>query len=420
MSSSTERTLYLCNMTDPRQIRIQDFTYDLPESRIAKYPLANRSDAKCLILDSERIESSHFWKVADALSPNSILVVNNAKVIQARLLFSKSKDSKPIEIFCLEPHGDSVEQAMQTMHRVDYTVLIGGVKKWKSANPLSIPYADDRILKAYKVTQLDGVFVITFEWNSDHTFAELLEILGHTPIPPYLRRADAPTDKERYQTVFAETPGSVAAPTAGLHFTPDLLQTIQNKGVQIEKVTLHVGAGTFKPVSAETMQGHLMHVEPISVPLSLLERLLSSPDSEIVALGTTSVRTLESIYWMGAKLMEGASDWHHISQWTPYDCSEFPSLSESIKALINYLIDNKLAALTGTTQLIIAPGYFFRVVDRFFTNFHQPGSTLLLLVAAAVGDQWKEIYTYALQHDFRFLSYGDGSLLQVHPNNLKK
>lgn len=400
-------------MQHPKEIEISNYQYELPASKIAKLPLAERNLSKCLIFENETISTITFETIADALDSNSILILNNTKVLQARLLFPIDTHSKPIEIFCLEPYGISIEQAMQTKGTIEYVAFVGGAKKWKNDVVLTIELEDNKYLKAYKLQSLVDGFLVRLEWNFNQTFADVLTHLGNTPIPPYLRRAAAESDKDRYQTVFAELNGSVAAPTAGLHFTDGLLSNLKSKGVLIEKLTLHVGAGTFKPVSAAQMQNHEMHAEPIVLYKELVETLLQYPEKSIVCVGTTSLRALESMYWMGVQCFHNKLNWTEVSQWLPYDTSETVSRTAALIALKNHMDTNSLTCFFGRTQLIIAPPYQFKLAHQLFTNFHQPGSTLLLLVAAAIGADWRQVYNYALNNDFRFLSYGDGSLLTI-------
>jgi S-adenosylmethionine:tRNA ribosyltransferase-isomerase len=407
-------------MENPRDIRISVYQYDLPENRIAKFPLEDRSQSKCLVYDGGQIVDKKFQQIPETLNEPNLLVLNNTRVIQARLLFPRPSGGRPIEIFCLEPFQESVESAMQAKNSLTYKVLIGGAKKWKENTKISIQYAENHYLHAERLKNDQDVFLVSFSWQQDLSFSELLDVLGHTPIPPYLRRKEEDLDKDRYQTVFAERSGSVAAPTAGLHFTESILEELGNQGTEIHKITLHVGAGTFKPVSAETMADHPMHQEPFVIRRSLIARMLEANSPTVIAVGTTSVRTLESLFWMGIQLKNGVDNWQHVSQWTPYDTHSDCTTYESFIEIFNYMIANDLDELTGTTQLIIAPGYSFSVVDKFFTNFHQPGSTLLLLVAAALGNEWRHIYHYALEAGYRFLSYGDSSLLTVDSKYRKK
>ncbi len=400
-------------MTHPKDISISEYIYELPDSRIAKYPLPERNQSKCLIFNHGAISETTFGEILDFIPTESILVLNNTKVLQARLLFPRGEGLRPIEIFCLEPYQQSIENAMQSREELSYIAYVGGAKKWKSDQVLSILLDDQKILYAHKISTLEDGFVIRFSWNFDLPFSEVLELLGQTPIPPYLKRTAESSDKQRYQTVFAELSGSVAAPTAGLHFTEAMLKSLENKGVIIEKLTLHVGAGTFKPVTSNTMQEHEMHAEQLVVYKNLLETILNHPEKRIICVGTTSMRALESIFWMGNQLLNNVPNWQFVGQWTPYETALPADKNAVIQALLNYLEFEKLDCFFGKTQLIIAPSYPFKFVNQLFTNFHQPGSTLLLLVAAAIGQEWRRVYQYALDNQFRFLSYGDGSLLTI-------
>lgn len=410
---------YLCHQMTPKNITIHDFTYDLPEERIAKYPLIERDMSKCLILHPDgKMEENTYSNLDKYIPENTLLVFNNTKVVEARLRFQKSTGST-IELFCLEPDDSfkDITQAMLAKQNVRYKCLVGGAKKWKSG-PLvkEINLAEgDIILQAWMIERRNDYFIIELEWNQPKlSFAEILHFTGVIPLPPYLKRETEESDKQRYQTVYAKHDGSVAAPTAGLHFTEKLLAKMQAKNIDTDFVTLHVGAGTFKPVKADIMEDHDMHYEAIDVSISLLENLLAHKENNIISVGTTSLRTLESLYWMGVKV--GTDDYDisetpEISQWEPYELPQSISKEEAINNLINWLKNNDLTRLITRTQIIIAPGYQLRIANAIVTNFHQPQSTLILLVAAVVGDKWRSLYNYALDNDFRFLSYGDGSLL---------
>ncbi|MCH8554391.1 MAG: S-adenosylmethionine:tRNA ribosyltransferase-isomerase [Schleiferiaceae bacterium] len=398
-----------------KNLSTADYTYLLPDGQIAKNPLAQRDASKCLIYDNGTISECIYRNVHEKLEPNAILFRNTTKVIQARMLFPRP-NAKPFEVFCLEPADLDIQQAMVAKQTILYKALIGGAKKWKQ-NPQVIHFEDNYILEAHLEKRMGSHFLVRFNWNSEHTFAELLELLGKTPIPPYLNRQAEESDKNRYQTVFAEHAGSVAAPTAGLHFTPELLTKIQEKDIQIVDMILHVGAGTFKPVSADTIGEHEMHAEPFEVSKNMLQVLQKQIGNPIYVIGTTSLRCLESVYWMGNKLINQEADFHYINQWTPYESAIQATPNRAIEALLNYMESNNQTSLTGNTQLLIGPGYTFRYANYLFTNFHQPNSTLLLLVAAAIGEDWKRVYAYALENNYRFLSYGDGSLLKINPKN---
>lgn len=402
-------------MTKPQDIRIKDFTYQLPSDKIAKYPLVERDQAKLLYYADGDIGSHLFSDLHSLLPRNSTLVMNTTKVIRARLSFYRQTGAR-IEIFCLEPYCPALyEISLATKGEVIWHCLVGQSRKWKEKY-LVQELGDGTLLKVSRVKEevVSQAQLIKFEWSNDMTFGELLEHLGELPIPPYLNRNTEESDLTDYQTVYAKEEGSVAAPTAGLHFTNELLGRLDSIGIGHIPITLHVGAGTFLPVKSETMGAHQMHTEVIEVRLESLRSLLNcvSEGREIVAVGTTSTRTLESLYYMGLQLLEGADNPLTVSQWVPYQSSRVLSVEEALQALIDHLDAHHLDVLFGRTQLIILPGYQYRVVDYLITNFHQPNSTLLLLVAAFVGEDWHDIYDYALAHDYRFLSYGDGSLLK--------
>lgn len=398
-----------------KNIRIEDYTYELPEERIAKYPLEDRKASRLLVYEEGKISQCNYSDVTDLLAQDQVLVYNNTRVIFARMLFHKPTGAA-IEVFCLEPHQPA-DYAVNfaSKHACEWKCMVGNLKKWKSEKIYTtFEYNGTKeSVCAEKVIQAEGGEVIVrFSWDADLTFSEVLEYGGKIPIPPYLNREADDSDKIRYQTIYSKEEGSVAAPTAGLHFTSEVLEEIVGEGVRIEELTLHVGAGTFRPVKSETIGEHDMHTEHVVVALALLESLMNAP-KEIIGIGTTSVRTLESIYWMGVKLLEGKEDFNQLSQWEAYTLPTHYTLKESMKALYHWLENEEQDTLKAQTTIIIVPGYQFKVLDGFFTNFHQPQSTLLLLVAAAVGEDWRKIYQYALGHEFRFLSYGDGSFLKV-------
>ena len=408
-------------MLHPKYLSIIDYTYPLPEHRIAKYPLPIRDQSKLLIYKNGFIESDTYANIADHLPAKSFLVFNNTKVIEARLLFQKSNGST-IEIFCLEPDKryPDITTAMLQKEKVWWRCLIGGAKKWKEG-PLSILVQTKTIsftLTAQKKEQLSDSYLVEFTWNqASLSFAEVLHYAGLIPLPPYLQRPANESDKERYQTIYASMDGSVAAPTAGLHFTDSLFSKLKEKSIRHDFVTLHVGAGTFKPVKAATMDLHEMHAEFIEVTTDFIDSLRTKTSQSIIPVGTTSLRTLESLYWLGLKTFLNPSispDALLVHQWDPYEPDQIEiTKEESLKALSDWLHKQNRKQLITQTQIIIAPGYRFRIADALITNFHQPQSTLLLLVAAAIGDDWKKIYNYALENDFRFLSYGDGSLIWI-------
>lgn len=403
--------------TKTQQIRIEDYNYSLPDERIAKFPLSRRDESKLLLYRDGRIGESIFKKLPDYLPENCLMVFNNTRVIQARLLFQKETGAR-IEVFCLEPvEPNDYALVFQQTRRCTWTCLVGNLKKWKEGTLSKIVEigTDTVTLKAEKKQSHGDSHRIEFTWDRpEYTFADLLESAGVLPIPPYLHRETEKSDLQTYQTVYSKIKGSVAAPTAGLHFTPEVLAEIDARGIGREEVTLHVGAGTFKPVKSETIEGHEMHTEFISVRRSSIERIRKNL-GRIVAVGTTSVRTLESLYYIGALLAEhpdAASEELVVKQWMPYDeANNRLSPAEALQNILDYLDRRGADRLVTATQIIIAPGYTFKLVGGMVTNFHQPQSTLLLLISAFVDGDWKSIYDYALSHDFRFLSYGDSSLL---------
>ena len=418
-------------MSNPRNIYIQDYNYSLPEEKIAKYPLANRDDSKLLVYYKGKITEDIYKNIANQLPENSLLIFNNTKVVEARLLFQKATGGV-IEIFCLEPHEQyaDITTAMLQKEKVFWQCLVGGASKWKSGQVLEkrIQHEEKEIiLTANYIEKRTGSFIIELSWTpSNLSFAEVLHFAGAIPLPPYIKREVEEADHERYQTVYAEHDGSVAAPTAGLHFTDSIFDQLEKKNIQKDFVTLHVGAGTFKPVKSETMEEHDMHAEWIDVSKETIQNILNNLDKNIIAVGTTSLRTIESLYWIGRRtelrsvkgLSEQSSD-SQISQWEAYELAEKNiKAKDALQSLLNWMTESKMKRLVTKTQILIAPGYKFKIIKGLITNFHQPQSTLLLLVAALIGDDlttgqagWKKIYDYAMQNDFRFLSYGDGSLL---------
>jgi S-adenosylmethionine:tRNA ribosyltransferase-isomerase len=439
----------------PKDLSIVDFTYDLPASKIASYPLEQRDASKLLVYGVDengandvsasangagaaQISETTYSKLDEVLPSNTLLVHNDTKVVAARLFFEKENGSV-IEIFCLEPASiyKDITTAMLTKKQVLWGCLIGGAKKWKEGS-LQINYGNNYTLTATKHSTLADSFLIQFEWDNEaQSFAEVLEAAGNIPLPPYFNRAVEANDKERYQTVYAAAEGSVAAPTAGLHFTPALFDKLAAKNITKEFVTLHVGAGTFKPVKAARMEEHEMHAEYIDVQKSFIEMLRDNftkrdenanqiaSAKTIIAVGTTSLRTLESLYWMGAKIIAANKQANpsieniSVVQWDPYELmpqNELPSTAVALTALCNWMEQNNLSRLIAKTQIIIAPGYRFKIIDGLITNFHQPQSTLLLLVAAITNGNWKPMYHYALENNFRFLSYGDGCLIWLDPS----
>ncbi len=394
------------------EIRIEDFNYPLPDERIAKYPLAERDSSKLLIYKGGEIRERVFRDITEEIPSDAVMVFNDTKVVPARLFFRRDSGAH-IEVFCLEPHFPADYNVnFACTESCSWTCVIGNAKRWKD-DILSLDVHEGELadieLKARLESRDGQTGVVSFSWKGGIPFSRVLELCGQIPIPPYLNRATEDIDIERYQTLYARVRGSVAAPTAGLHFTQRVLDGLAAKGVDIEKVCLHVGAGTFLPVKSSLISGHTMHREPFSVSLDFLKDLRDS-GKKVVAVGTTSVRTLESLYYVGVSCIEkGAPE--DVAQWDPYT-REYPYTSrEALDAIINYLEANSLTELKVGTRIIIVPGFRFRAVDMMVTNFHQPQSTLLLLISAFVGGDWHSIYDYALGHGFRFLSYGDSSLL---------
>jgi S-adenosylmethionine:tRNA ribosyltransferase-isomerase len=404
----------------PSQLSINDYTYLLPEEKIAKHPLAARDHSKLLIFKNGSIEEDIYHNISSHLPDGSLLVFNNTRVIEARLLFRKSTGAV-IELFGLEPDDRyaDIETALDQRKHVFWKCLIGGASKWKHGQVLTkeVPIHDEKIsLLASIKDRLEDSFLIEFSWEADVRFEEILHAAGSIPIPPYLKRDSEEADKVRYQTIYAEKHGSVAAPTAGLHFTPEVFDMLQEKQISTAFVTLHVGAGTFMPVKSEKMDGHHMHAEYIDISRAFIEQLINQ-DGNTFAVGTTSLRTLESMYWMGLKAFydPGISiEALVIEQWEVYDLMErMIDCKNALSALLKWMQEHEMERLVIKTRILIAPGYKIQMVNGLITNFHQPQSTLLLLVAAITGGEWKKIYDYALNHDFRFLSYGDGCLLYV-------
>lgn len=407
-------------MQDPKHIHIADYNYDLPDERIAKYPKAVRDESKLLLYRGGQISEDVFYNLPNYLPKGELMVFNNTKVIQARLHFHKSTGAL-IEVFCLEPHTPHDYQVnFATTRRVAWTCLIGNLKKWKEGKlERTINVGGKEVLLTAERVGVSGTgYEVVFDWGDDTVaFSEVLEAIGELPIPPYLNRETEASDLKTYQTVYSKVKGSVAAPTAGLHFTERVLAALDANGIERNEITLHVGAGTFKPVKSEEIGGHPMHSEWIVVKRESIERLLAH-GGHCVAVGTTSVRTLESLYYIGVMLHrnpDAHQDDLHVPQWMPYEYAASPELKlttvEALRAIVDWLDRNKLPVLHTSTQIIIAPGYEYHVVKAMVTNFHQPKSTLLLLVSALIGDNWCRVYDYALSHDFRFLSYGDSSLL---------
>ncbi|MFC0877354.1 S-adenosylmethionine:tRNA ribosyltransferase-isomerase [Saccharicrinis sp. FJH2] len=398
-------------MDDPQKIDINLFNYSLPEEKIPQYPLKERDASKLLLYKGGQISETVFNNIGEHLLPDSLLVFNNTKVIHARLHFRKATGAL-IEVFCLEPVDPTQHLlALQATGEVTWNCIIGNLKKWKSGAlkmELSVEGKATE-LNAEIVERKEGSVNVKFAWNTDVAFSQILEVAGNIPIPPYLNRSSEEADKNTYQTVYAEIDGSVAAPTAGLHFTKNVLNDLSKRGFEQAEVTLHVGAGTFQPVKSEKIGDHKMHKETIFVSKSIIEKLIKTT-GPVIAVGTTSVRTLESLYWLGVKALKGLSI-DVLDQWEPYSLGDEIAVKDALSALLNHMKLNDQEFVSASTGIIIAPGYNFRIVQGIVTNFHQPRSTLLLLISAFVDSDWKNIYDYALNHDFRFLSYGDSSLL---------
>lgn len=416
--SSTKKMLLLHpqkrkQLSSFKNIKITDFSYDLPENRIAKYPLKNRDESKLLMWMTGKTSQDIFKNIPAFLPENSLLVFNNTRVIHARIFFRKETGAK-IEIFCLEPVEPADYQiAFQEKQKVTWKCMLGNAKKWKEGFLIKIIEIDGNQIeiKASKQKQEGNSFEIEFTWTSGFTFAEIVEHAGTLPIPPYLNRETEESDEETYQTVYAKIDGSVAAPTAGLHFTDSVLSQLSKKNISTKEITLHVGAGTFQPVKSETISGHTMHHEKVIIPKNVIESFLES-DRKIIAVGTTSVRSLESLYWLGLQL-EKKDEFRglpEINQWEPYETQALITIEKALQNLVNFLHRNELEEIQFSTQIIIVPGYHFKLITGMITNFHQPQSTLLLLISAFLGNDWKKVYDFALENDFRFLSYGDSNL----------
>ena len=400
-------------LSDLKNIRIEDYDYPLPEERIAKFPIAQRDHSKLLCLKGGTLSEHHFYDLPSLLPKDTLLVFNDTKVIHARLFFQKETGAV-IEVFCLEPYRMAVSEAFEQREHCTWTCFIGNNKKWKSG-PLSIPVhlgTAEVTLTATRCEAVGNAWIVDFHWTGGISFAEVIEAAGVIPLPPYLNRQAEESDATRYQTVYAHHDGSVAAPTAGLHFTPEVFEQLETKGIGTEYITLHVGAGTFKPVNTDTIGEHEMHVEPVHVTADNLRRLIAHNGRPLVAVGTTTVRTLESLYWFGVQLNANpVLDHMHVRQWDPYELpADGISFTEAYQNILQWMERQGSDRLDGATQLMIAPGYSYKVISGLVTNFHQPKSTLLLLVSALIGDRWHQCYRYALDHDFRFLSYGDSCL----------
>ena len=389
-----------------KPILIADYNYPLPDERIAKYPLAERDHSKLLIYRDGQVSEDRFFNVGNYIAPDSLLIYNNTRVIQARLEFHKSSGAR-IEVFCLEPlTPHDYQLSLGSTTGCTWKCMVGNAKKWKEE---SLELRVERLevtLRAYKEQPLGNTYAVRFEWDGEKvSFAEILDAIGELPIPPYLNRKTEESDKTTYQTVYSRIKGSVAAPTAGLHFTERVLDDLRSRGIETDEVTLHVGAGTFLPVKTADANEHTMHTEIIAVPKTTIEHIIRKL-GKIVAVGTTSMRTLESLYFIGLH-----PDKPSVGQFEPYENAYSLSVRDSLQAIVEYLDATGQTTLHAETQIMIKPGYTFKIVDQLITNFHQPQSTLLLLVSAFVGGDWHTIYDYALSHEFRFLSYGDSSIL---------
>ena len=392
-------------------IAIKDFDYDLPEERIAKFPLSERDKAKLLVFNNGGLQDRNFFELPDLLDKDSLLVFNETKVVHARLFFKKPTGSI-IEVFCLEPtNPNEIQIAMAQKGEGFWKCFIGNNKKWKEDYlSKTITYNNKEItLCAKRETQEDNAWIVKFTWTKEYSFAEVLFLMGVIPLPPYLNRQAIDKDNEDYQTIYAKQDGSVAAPTAGLHFTQKTFDDLKQKQVQSNFITLHVGAGTFKPVSSESITDHVMHSEKIGVPKRVIENLIKYLDKKIICVGTASVRTIESLYWHGVKLINNKEEdiEINISQWEPYQNAENITTKQALEAILDRMNRENIDLLSGQTQIIIAPTYKYKIVRAMITNFHQPKSTLLLLVSAFIGDKWKECYKFALENNYRFLSFGD-------------
>ena len=408
------------------EILIEEYNYPLPDERIAKYPLAQRDQSKLLIYRNGQVSEDRFYRVGEYLPADSLLIYNNTRVIQARLEFHKQSEDGTqgarVEIFCLEPlEPHDYQLSLGSTDGCTWKCMIGNAKKWKTgalALPVVLPSGEEVRLLTEKGAQTGNTFAVNFSWEgASVSFAEILDAVGELPIPPYLNRKTEESDKTTYQTVYSRIKGSVAAPTAGLHFTDDVLDGLRQRGIQTAEVTLHVGAGTFQPVKVADANQHTMHTEIIAVPKTTIQTIIENL-GHIVAVGTTSMRTLESLYFLGVQLHDTLHSTPHtlhptlsVAQFEPYEMAHTLSTYEALQAIVEYLEQTGQDTLHAETQIMIKPGYVFHVVDQLITNFHQPKSTLLLLVSAFVGGDWHTIYDYALSHDFRFLSYGDSSIL---------
>lgn len=404
-------------MVEVSSISIENFDYLLPEENIAKHPLQERDKAKLLYLKEDgKIEDRIFSHLPELLDKNTLVILNDTKVVYARLFFQKSSGAT-IEIFCLEPiEPNDMQLAFSETRQCRWKCLIGNNKKWKDGVLKKACHYDGKeiTLSATRIEQCDNAWIVQFEWNEEVSFAEVLQNMGIVPLPPYLKREAEEGDKTDYQTIYADHDGSVAAPTAGLHFSDKTFLDLKERQIKCDFVTLHVGAGTFKPVTSKTIGEHVMHTERICISKAVIEDLLNHCEKKIVCIGTTSVRTIESLYWHGVKLGNGEGKYQDIDikQWEPYAKQTNISTKDALQAILTNLTKNNMDYLYGQTQIIIAPSYKYRITTGMVTNFHQPKSTLLLLVSAMIGDKWKVVYDFALNHSYRFLSFGDACLFQ--------
>ena len=399
-------------------IYIADYNYPLPDERIAKYPLAERDHSKLLVYRDGQVSEDRFYHIGAYIAPGSLLIYNNTRVIQARLEFHKPTGAR-VEVFCLEPiTPHDYQLSLGSTTGCTWKCMVGNAKKWHD-EALELKIKNEKLtltLRTYKEQSLGNTYAVRFEWDEPSvSFAEILDAIGELPIPPYLNRKTEESDKTTYQTVYSRIKGSVAAPTAGLHFTQNVLDDLRNRGIETDEVTLHVGAGTFLPVKTADANEHTMHTEIIAVPRETIQHILANL-GHIVAVGTTSMRTLESLYFIGCQLCQVESPFDigyspKVGQFEPYEKEYTTSAANALQAILSYLSATRQTTLHAETQIMIKPGYTFHIVDQLITNFHQPQSTLLLLVSAFVGGDWHTIYDYALSHDFRFLSYGDSSIL---------
>jgi S-adenosylmethionine:tRNA ribosyltransferase-isomerase len=404
----------LITMQFNSDIHISDYDYPLPDERIAKFPMENRDMSKLLVYNGGDISHTLFRHITSIIPADAMLVFNNTRVVHARIIMHKPSGAR-IEVFCLEPHAPAdYERAFAVKGSCEWKCIIGNSKKWKEG-ALEIVFewgGANHSVRAYRVADSGGDNIVRFEWDADMTFGQLLELLGRIPIPPYLGRDSQDVDNTRYQTVYSKIEGSVAAPTAGLHFTDALIEEIKARGIAIAEVTLHVGAGTFLPVKSDSVTAHHMHTEYFEMDIDTVRRIASHKGA-IVPVGTTSVRTIESLAVLGYRVLQHGNpdESRHVEQWEPYDIPDGISGRELLRVLVQYMADNDLKTIKSATQIMIMPGYRFLLTDALITNFHQPKSTLLLLVSALIGERWRDVYKYALDNEFRFLSYGDSSIL---------